>query len=255
MSAQRSQAVATASPMAKATPEKVSVFAKHKKEIYKNWYEGEMVVSTLTGSIPADERVAEAWVKKRLGTENEELIREKVAEWLSEQAVEGEEKLNLDEAVDKTIQKSHLVKFRSDDNGLFMRDYQIKAMIKEDANIRWPKRRDWGESRKGTLSFFAEHVFVVSPEQRPECYIKKNGEIIKEADYINQQFVHTYRGHGISYQEQVFDAEIPFEVFTDHDISDKDWADIWVTAEENGLGAARSQGSGKFVLTKWDKVS
>ena len=31
------------------------------------------------------------------------------------------------------------------------------------------------------------------------------------------------------------------------------WADVWVLAQEIGLGALRSQGHGRFQLTAWSR--
>lgn len=259
-------AVATATGVQAGNTDKpVSVFAAKKKEIYKYLYDGQMIVSTLTGGTPTDEKVAEAWIRKQLGTTSKELIREKVAETLSERMAaaipeapeeqSGEKTMPdvdsaINEAVDEVISTSNLVGFRSNETGMFLRDFQVKAMLKEAGNIRWPKRRNWGQTAKGTRSFFAEHIFVVGPE----IYIKKNGEILTKPDGINQRFVHTWRGDSISYEEYVNDAEIDFQVYTDNEIDPDDWASLWVTAEEEGIGASRSQGSGRFVLTKWTEV-
>lgn len=230
-----------------------SVFADTKEKLYKNKFDVELVVSTLTGGVPTDERVVEGWIKKNLGATNEDLIREMVAKTMVER------KVPVDEAVEDAAMTSRLVGFRRDGSRhtvehspedkcageLFMRDYQVKAMIKEAANIRWPKRRGWGESNKGTKSFFAEHVFVV-PER---IYLEMD-----TPHGINQRFVQTWRGAGISYEEYINDAKVHFQVITDYEISKDDWAELWVTAEENGFGASRSQGSGKFVVTKWEMV-
>lgn len=55
-------------------------------------------------------------------------------------------------------------------------------------------------------------------------------------------------------EEYVRDAEMEFTVITDADLKPKQWKDLWITAEMNGIGASRSQGYGKFKVVAWDKI-
>jgi hypothetical protein len=75
-----------------------------------------------------------------------------------------------------------------------------------------------------------------------------------EPDEVNQSFVHTFRGSGIQLTEIVEDAEISFTVEADHEFSEKDWAMLWLTAGRQGIGAGRSQGNGRFVVTDWEPI-
>jgi hypothetical protein len=43
------------------------------------------------------------------------------------------------------------------------------------------------------------------------------------------------------------------QVITDHDFTPKEWAAIWTAGEQNGLGASRSQGYGRYEVVRWDK--
>jgi hypothetical protein len=105
--------------------------------------------------------------------------------------------------------------------------------------------KGWGLTRKNIQGFVAEHVCVV--EER--LYLG-----VMEPTGISQRFVHTFRGTGIQYEEFVDDAKVKFTIETDHDFSDRDWAMIWLTGEQQGIGATRSQGYGRYTVVDWDKV-
>jgi hypothetical protein len=105
--------------------------------------------------------------------------------------------------------------------------------------------RGWGKTNKGLLSYISEHAFVV--EERLHLGVT-------EPSGINQRFVHTFRGSGIQYEEYVEDAKISFTVIADHDFTEKEWATIWLTGENQGLGASRSQGYGRYQVTRWEKA-
>lgn len=218
-----------------------SVFAKYVPEAYPYNFNVELTVSRLAGGIPTDPKVAEGWIKAKLTDDPGDIIREDVAKVMLERGV------SLEEATEQVNINKHLNGFKRETEGgeLYIEGRQVKAMIKEAANVRWPKER-WGPTRKGTLSFFAEHVFVL------EDHI---GLGVTEPDGVNQRFVHTWRGSGISYEEFVDEAKVHFTVTTDYEFKAQEWAFLWLTAEQNGLGASRSQGYGRFKVTGWEKVS
>ncbi len=110
--------------------------------------------------------------------------------------------------------------------------------------MRWPKER-WGISKKGTLSFFPEHVFV-QEDILPLGVMEPTG--------IGQRFVHTWRGSAIQYEEYVDDAVIVATIATDFEFSDEQWGLLWLTGQEQGLGASRSQGYGRYTVTGWETL-
>lgn len=221
-----------------------SVFAKFKPKAYPfNFACTIRMVSPIAGGTPTDERVAEGWLKTKLAVSPEynrdDLIREAVAEVMVERGV------TADEATKIVDSNKHLNGFRRDDSGLYLEGRCAKACIKEGANIRWPKDR-WGPSKKGTLSFFAEHIFVVEDKLHLG---------IAEADGVNQRFVHTWRGSGIQYEEYgAAGRELSFTVASDFDFTDEQWGLLWLTCEQQGIGASRSQGYGRFEVVKWDRI-
>jgi hypothetical protein len=60
------------------------------------------------------------------------------------------------------------------------------------------------------------------------------------------------RRSAIQYEEFVTDAVVDFTVISDFDIPEEQWAAIWLTGEQNGVGASRSQGFGRYVVTGWE---
>ena len=41
---------------------------------------------------------------------------------------------------------------------------------------------------------------------------------------------------------------------TDWKFTDEQWAMIWLTGEEQGVGGSRSQGFGRYQVTRWDRI-
>lgn len=229
----------------------MSIFEKFRPSAYPYRYDVELVVDTLAGGTPTDPKVAEGWLKTKLGLDPGDLLRDEVAKVMVERGV-----TDLEEAVGAVVADKHLNGFRRMDgpgSELFIEGRQVKAMVKEAANIRWPKDR-WGPSSKGTKSFFAEHVFVAE---------KRIGLGVTEPSAIEQRFVHTWRGNGIQYEEVVNDARVAFTLYADFDLDSESknckagegWALFWLTAESNGLGASRSQGFGTFSVEKFERQS
>lgn len=215
-----------------------SVFAVEKPSVWKNEFHGQLTVGCLVGGIPTDPKVAEGWLRTKTALSNEQLIQQAIAETMAERGVEA------DEAIEIVNANKHLNGFKRGEHGLYIEGRQLKAAIKEAANIRWPKAK-WGPSNKGTKSFFAEHVFVM--EDRLELNVP-------QPSGVQQRFVHTFRGSGIQYEEYVLNAVFDYTIITDYDFTKTEWAELWLTGEQQGIGATRSQGYGRYEVTRWDKA-
>lgn len=226
-----------------ATPLVKSAFEKYVPQAWPFRHEGTLHVRRIAGGTPTDPNVAEGWIKTKLGT-SDDLLRAQVAEVMAERGVPAEEATAI---VDSN---RHLNGFKRDENGqLYIEGRQLKAAIKEAASVaaaagKLPLRA-WGKTNKGLLGFIAEHVCVV--EDRLMLGVK-------EPTGVTQRFVHTWRGDGIQYEEYVDDADIDFTVITDYRFTTEQWAMMWLTGEQQGLGAARSQGSGRYTVTRWATV-
>lgn len=218
-----------------------SVFAKHQAEMFPYRFSGQLLVGTIAGGTPTDPNVAEGWIRTKLGAKDDQL-RQMVAETMVERGI------TADEAAKVVDSLKHLNGFKRDDEGLYIEGRQLKAALKEAASCAVAAgkltARGWGKTNKGLLSYLAEHVFVV--EDRLHLGVT-------EATGINQRFVHTFRGSGIQYEEYVSDAKVDFTVMADHDFSEKEWAAIWTSGEQQGIGASRSQGYGRYEVTRWER--
>jgi len=227
----------------------VSVFAQEAEKGYKYRFHGHVVVEVLAGGTPTNPDVAESWLKAKGygGPLKDDLLRRQVAEVMEERGV------SEDEAVEVVAKNRHLTGFKRlpDTGELYIDGRQLKACIKEAASVAADvgrlKPRGFGQnSRKGVISYLSEHVFVI--ERRLMLGVT-------EPTDVHQSFVHTFRGSGIQLLEVVEEAEFDFTVETDHDFKPEEWATIWSTAEREGVGAARSQGYGRFTVTEWDPIS
>ena len=222
----------------------VSAFAKYQPKAWPHHYRGTIHISRIAGGVPTDPKVAEGWLRTKLGVTNDHLIQQQVAEVMAERGIPA------DQAVAEVDANRHLNGFKRDERGLYIEGRQLKAAIKEAASVaaaagKLPLK-SWGKTNKGLLGFIAEHVCVVDDRLHLG---------VTEASGIEQRFVHTWRGTGIQYEEYVDNANIEFEILTDHPFTDEQWAMIWLTGEQQGIGATRSQGYGRYTVTSWEQVS
>lgn len=229
-------------PTAAARP--TSVFDTYRDLAWPHRFEGTLRVSTIAGGIPSDERVAEAWLRTKL-TDKEDLLREAVAKTMAERGISAEE------ATEVVASLKHFTGFkRSPEHGLYIEGRQLKAAIKESAMIAVATEKiplkGWGITKKYLKGFVAEHIMVVDD-------ILPLG--VTEPSGIVQQFVHTQYGSAPHYKEYVTDCDIHFTVITDYDFKPEHWAQIWLTGEQQGIGASRSAGFGRYTVTKWEAVN
>jgi hypothetical protein len=219
-----------------------NVFAKYQNKAWPHEFSGTLHIRNIAGGVPSDEKVAEGWLKTKLA-DKDDLIREAVAKTMVDRGITAEE------AMKEVDSLKHLNGFKRDDSGLYIEGRQLKAAIKEAASCAVAAdkltARGWGKTNKGLLSFIAEHVFVV--EERLHLGVSEPSGIV-------QRFVHTWRGTGIQYEEYVEDAKLDFTLRADYEFTEKDWAMIWLTGGEQGIGASRSQGFGRYEVARWDRV-
>lgn len=220
----------------------MSVFDQYKAKAWPHRFEATIHLPTIAGGTPTDPKVATAWLKTKLAAPDD-LIREKVAEIMVERGV------TADAAADALVDLAHLTGFKRDEQGLYLEGRCMKSAIKEAASIcmaagKLPISR-WGLTNKGLKSFVPEHIFVLDDRMHLG---------VAEPTGVVQRFVMTWRGTGIDYREYVEDAKLSFTVVSDWDFTHEQWAMIWLTAEQNGVGASRSQGFGRFTVERWEAV-
>jgi hypothetical protein len=220
----------------------MSAFAQYQAQAWPYRFKGTLSVPCIVGATPSDPRVAEGWLRSKLG-DSDDLIRELVSTTMLDRGIDRDEALQYVDSL------KHLVGFKRDENGLYLEGRCLKAAIKEAASVAVAagklNARGWGTTNKGLLNFIAEHVMVV--EDRLPLGVT-------EPTRVMQRFIHTFRGNGIQYDEVVEDAEINFTVIADHSFAEKEWAMIWLTGEQQGVGANRSQGFGRYQVTRWEAV-
>jgi hypothetical protein len=225
-----------------------SAFAKYAQQAWPFTFHAAMHIGRIAGGTPTDPKVAEGWIRTKLGASTDDLIRKQVAETMLERGIVNVNQ--ADEVVAEVDANRHLNGFKRDEHGLYIEGRQLKAAIKEAASVaaaagKLPLK-SWGKTNKGLLGFIAEHVCVVEDRLHLGVF---------EPTGINQRFVHTWRGTGIQYEEYVDDAEFEFTITSDHDFTPEQWAMIWLTGEQQGIGATRSQGYGRYTVTRWEKAS
>lgn len=218
-----------------------SAFAKFIPKAWPYQYAGTLHVGRIAGGTPTDPKVAENWLRTKLGAQTDDVVRNQVAEVITDRGVSPEV------AVEIVNRNRHLNGFKRDDNGLYIEGRHLKAAIKEAVSCavavgKLPSR-SWGLTNKGSKAFVAEHICVVE-DKLPLGLMEPTG--------IAQRFVSTHNGTGIQYEEYCDDVEIAFTVITDHKFPDEQWAMLWLTGEQQGIGATRSQGYGRYTVTKWE---
>jgi hypothetical protein len=221
-----------------------SVFAKHIPQAWPHRYSGTLHIVTLAGGTPSDPNVAEGWLRTKLADKND-LIRDAVAEVMVERGITAEE------AAKELDRLKHLNGFKKDpERGgeLYIEGRQLKAGIKEAASVaravgKLPDR--WGLTKKGIVNFVAEHIQVV--EDRLHLGVTEPSDVL-------QSFPKNARTGqtGIQYTEIILDAKLDFTIISDYKFSDDEWAMLWLTAEQQGIGASRSQGFGRYEVVRWD---
>lgn len=239
-------------------PASGGVFDKFRAEAWPYTFSGTIRVDRMAGGTPTDPKVAEGWIRSKVA-DKDEIVRSLVAEAMTSRGI------SVEAATAEVDMNQHLngfKRYRCDDcpptgafcatgqHELFAEGRQLKACIKEACSVAVAagkmEARGWGKTNKGLLGFIAEHVMVVEDRLPLGTY---------EPTGVAQRFVHTFRGNGIQYEEFVENCTFDFTVISDYPFKDRDWAMIWLTAEQQGIGASRGQGFGRFTLERWEVVN
>lgn len=216
----------------------MGVFAKFVPKAYPYTFRGTLLIGRIAGGTPSDPNVAEGFIRTKLGMDNDKVIQQAVSEIMVDRGITAAQ------AAAELATNKYLNGFKRDEWGLYIEGRQLKSAIKEAANIRWPKAT-WGPSRKGTKGFFAEHVFV-QEDRLPLGVAEPSG--------VAQHFVQSRFGSSMKYLEHVDDVEVTFTITTDYEFSAEEWALLWLTGEQQGLGANRSQGYGRYEVIAWERL-
>ena len=224
----------------------------------------------LMGGVPKDPKIIEGWIRTKAMVTDDEELRQMALRTLRELGADVNEGMTYEEAVaaaEAMAFEKHTNGFKRDEKGLYLEGRQIKAMLKENVNIVMGGERK-GATSKGAKGYAAERVFVV--EDR--VYLDRT-----EPDGVEVMIGHISGPQGpratLTNVEYVTKPQITFTIkeMLEHrqskkdrdagierggaSLSDAEWRNIWLSAEENGLGAARSQSHGRFEVVKWEVIT
>ena len=216
------------------------------------YYEVELQIrDKIIGGVPKNPTVIADWIKAKTGLEGDTL--EKVVK-RAKYAI-GATTLTEDEI--GALAEASWNGFKANGDGLYIDEYQVKAMLKEAANVT--------KAILGITNFkskIAEWVFV-NPPQIPLGVTEPSGQIerpvramtamgprtsLKRVDYVSQPL--------IRFSLKVLDMEaIVGDRKSGKRMDPGEYLPLLLEyASENGLGADRSMGFGKFDVVKFEEA-
>jgi hypothetical protein len=206
----------------------------------------------LLGGVPRQPKLIEGWLRSRAGLTDGDEIRHTMLRTLVELGVNVDSSMSfeqLEQASEAVAARKQTTGFKTGEHGLFLEARQVKALLKESSNIVFSGER-FGPTRKTARPFVAERIFV-EPDR---LWLGA-----AEPDGVEMTVGHVVGAAGpcsiIGYHEYVCQAALEFTVLTMRDwLTPDQWSDIWVHAQENGLGALRSEGFGRFYIERWQRL-
>ena len=203
----------------------------------------------IDGGVPKDPKLIEAWVKASTGFDDE-ITKKQVEEHLSEL----EETVALTEAIEATAERMWRG-FKRDENGPYVEARQVKALLRESATLLRVTVK-----KRGSKQVIQHGFEVKGPLVESRIYLEKGKEGTEERP------IHVMTAQGprsaLTRTDFLERCEAQFEVWilktapqeTRH-IGEGDLVELLRHAQENGLGANRSQGSGKFDVIEFGCIS
>lgn len=222
------------------------VFAKYASKAWPYRFAGTLHVTNIHGGVPNDPKTIEGWLKTKV-MEKDSITQSVIAKIMEDRGVDHEKAVEV-------LAGEKVNGFHRDERGLYIPGNHLKASLKEAvsvaANAGKITAKGWGAPddpryKKGIKQWFPEHVFVL--EDR--LYL---GALA--ATGVDQRFTRSQYGSSITREEVVEKAIINFTIETDHDFTEEQWAMIWLTGEQQGLGSSRSQGYGRYEVVSWDRI-
>lgn len=216
----------------------------------------------VVGGTPSNPRLIEGWLRAKMGVTQEQEVLNLTMRTLRELGVSEEifdtpEQITFEtlaQASEAIAAKSNTTMFKREIGGLYIESRIVKAMLKECVATLFPGgtgagKHRWGPTLKGPKSGAAEWVFV-----DPDHILLG----VSEPTGIDLSIGHITGPQGprstLDYYEFVERPEVSFEVMVLEDrVPTESWPQIWRYAQENGLGAKRSQGFGRFDVLGWDR--
>ena len=211
----------------------------------------------IMGGIPRDPKVIEGWLRSKAGITADEELRVATVRTLRDLGVEVAEGATYEQMREASAELAATLKTncfkRGADGGLYIESRIVKAMIKESVAILYPGggANKWGPTKKAPRGLTAERVFI-SPDRIDLGVGEPSGVQL----FVGHPSGPSGNKPNLTYYEYVEQPVIDFEVMVAEDeIKPEQCAMIWTHAEENGLGTLRSQGFGRFDVTRWERVT
>lgn len=240
-----------------------SVFAQ--EGLFQTWHATLAFRSRVYGGVPKDPEILAAWLRTKMGIEDAEELRQRAVQIARERGLELPEGATYEEAVQLAQGLGEMKGngFRANGQGLYLSGYQVKAALKESANIVFygerlgaytRRNRQTGQDQatggKIAKSFVAERVWV-DPDD-----IHLNKQLPDGTDLVIGH-VMTPQGERsiLTYYDYVEQPQITFTVRAlAGSLTEQQWAHIWLHAQENGIGSVRSLGHGRFDVVGWEAM-
>jgi CRISPR/Cas system CSM-associated protein Csm4 (group 5 of RAMP superfamily) len=210
--------------------------------LYNRWHVVIKIRNRIDGGVPASLDLIRIWVESKTGHKDEktkEIIDKHIG--------------NLEEAqreVTEQLEESSWNTFhQSADGRYYLMPYQVKAMFRECATML----RVFSK-KSGSKQIYQHGMEIKGTEDEFRIYINDCGEPLREEKPIH---VDTALGkrNALKRTDYFTKGTLEFDVWilkTDptenRHIGQKDTELMLTLAQENGLGANRSQGSGKFEV-------
>lgn len=147
--------------------------------------------------------------------------------------------------------------FKRDDDGLYIEDRQVKASLKETANILKITSKVRGSRN------YIQHGVFVKPQR---IHFTRDDKLVKEPDGFVEKAIHVMTAQGprdaLKRSDYVLKATVVFEIWMVkpyHEdgrtmLAKSHLEAMFKLGEENGLGASRTQGYGKYNLVKLEAI-
>lgn len=204
-------------------------------------------IKPVVGALPKNSGVIEAWIRsrQRRGVDPK-YIRELI------------EKVRKEVGADENASK-HYTTFKRDEEGIYIEDRNIKAMLREAANVLEAFKGSGSSARKQTF----QHGLFVKPER---IRFLRDGEVIREPETTQERAVHVMTPRGPRSTVKLEDVVLPgaqlqFEIWVVVPSSRggahipeamlRDWIEL---GQEIGLGGSRSQQFGKYRILEFKKI-
>lgn len=200
----------------------------------------------IVGGHPASSELIAAWIRKHTG-HDDELTKQQIAE--------AQDARSEAERLAEQLKESTYNIFLRDENGLYIETRQVKACLRECFSTQ----RIF-VTKAGTKQIFQHAFFVDGIRHQSRVYLG-----VMEPTGVEEKPIHVSGPQGprnaLKAAEYVEGAEIQFIIRVlktapadKRHISMEMLNDVLYQAQDDGLGADRSQGAGKFDVIEFAKV-